>query len=91
MSDLRLEDALRWVDTHCYDEAVTQQLRHRKVARTLADEIERLRAAVQFMDLAPVITWLENGCNVSDAIHELRLMQQARTAVIQTRGPEKPL
>ena len=29
------------------------------------------------MNLNAVITWLENGCNVADAIKELKLMQQA--------------
>lgn len=40
-----IEEALRWVDINCYaEEAVQKRLRSRRVARTLADEIERLRA-----------------------------------------------
>lgn len=30
-------------------------------------------------DLAPVIQWLENGCNVADAISELKLIQDKFT------------
>src|SRR5574337_1406166 len=42
-----IEEALRWVDNNCYDEATVQRLRSRRVARTLSDEIERLRAEVE--------------------------------------------
>ena len=38
-----IEAALRWVDNNCYDEATVNRLRSRKVARTLSDEVERLR------------------------------------------------
>ena len=38
-----IEEALRWVDNNCYDEVTVNRLRSRNVARTLADEVERLR------------------------------------------------
>ena len=38
-----IEAALRWVDNNCYDEATVNRLRSRNVARTLSDEVERLR------------------------------------------------
>ena len=40
---MNIEEALRWVDNNCYDEATVNRLRSRKVARTLSDEVERLR------------------------------------------------
>lgn len=43
---MNIEEALRWVDRNCYDEQVVQRLRSRKVARTLSNEVERLRLSV---------------------------------------------
>lgn len=49
---MNIEDALLWVDRNCYDEATVQRLRSRKVARTLADEIKRLRVICIAIDAA---------------------------------------
>ena len=38
-----IEEALRWVDRNCTDAATLDRLRSRRVAKTLADEVERLR------------------------------------------------
>lgn len=42
-----IEEALRWVDRNCTDAATLDRLRSRKVAKTLADEVERLRNNLQ--------------------------------------------
>src|SRR5574343_528263 len=36
--------------------------------------------SIMKIDLKPVITWLENGCRVSDAIEELKIYQRSLEA-----------
>ena len=41
---MNVEEALKWVEENCTDEDTLDRLRSRRVARTLADEIDRLRS-----------------------------------------------
>lgn len=40
---MNVEEALRWVDKNCFDVVTLDRLRSRRVAKTLADELKRLR------------------------------------------------
>lgn len=50
-----IEEALRWVDRNCTDAATLDRLRSRMVAKTLADEVERLRNLQEKIDDAALL------------------------------------
>ena len=49
-----IEEALEWVAKNCTDETTLQRLKSRRVAKTLADEVQRLRRAMRPADEGPV-------------------------------------
>ena len=53
---VNIEEALRWVDVNCTDAATLDRVRSRRVARTLADEIDRLREELTTV-MAQRIEW----------------------------------
>ena len=67
-----IEEALQWVDRNCTDAATLDRLRSRRVAATLAKEVERLRLE---RDQA-MAAWQELAAHCDRLPFEYRAMQK---------------